>query len=144
MSRLVTMKGDGVAGAKIYETLCSNCHQARGKGKDFGPNLSEIGDKLGRDALFLSVLDPNAGVSFNYEGTGLGLRSGDEVVGIVVSETDDSITLKTTGAIVTTYPKNRIRARRKLNVSIMPADLQRSMTVEELVDLVEYLSGLRK
>jgi hypothetical protein len=31
----------------------------------------------------------------------------------------------------------------KLNVSLMPADLQKAMTVQELVDVVEYLTTLK-
>jgi hypothetical protein len=32
----------------------------------------------------------------------------------------------------------------KLKTSIMPSDLQKLMTVDELVDLVEYLQALKK
>ena len=32
-----------------------------------GPDLTEIGSKLARQALYSAVLDPNAGISHNYE-----------------------------------------------------------------------------
>jgi putative membrane-bound dehydrogenase-like protein len=144
LRRLVEMKGSAAEGEKVYDKLCADCHQVGGRGKELGPNLSEIGTKLGRDALFLSILDPNAGVSFNYEGTVLRLKPANEVVGIVVSETAESITLKTQGGIVTQYPKGDLLQRRPLNLSIMPAGLQASMSRQDLVDLVEYLAAQRK
>ncbi len=144
VSELVKRKGDAAAGAKVYEKICITCHQAKGRGTDFGPQLSEIGDKLGRDALFLSILDPNAGISFDYTGTIVSLTTGDEVVGIVESETDEDLALKTTGGITTTYKKSDVAGRRPLNMSFMPANLQDSLSTQELVDLVEYLTTLRK
>ncbi|MCZ6793110.1 MAG: c-type cytochrome, partial [Planctomycetota bacterium] len=141
---LVRREGESTRGAAHFEKLCMNCHRAKGRGKEFGPDLSEIGDKLGKDALFVSILDPNAGISFNYEGVELTLATGDVVVGIVVSETDALLTLQSAGGIVTEYAKTKVLERRRLNRSIMPTDLQRNLTAQELVDLVEYLARLRR
>ena len=94
--------------------------------------------------MYSSILDPNAGVSFDYEGVGLLLKTGDDVVGIIESETADEITLKTPGAILVSYQKSDIVSRRKLKTSIMPSGLQATLSTQELVDLVEYLSTLRK
>ena len=41
---------------------CSKCHQINGTGTDFGPNLSEIGAKLAKKALYETILDPSAGI----------------------------------------------------------------------------------
>jgi putative heme-binding domain-containing protein len=123
---------------------CVNCHQVGGRGVDFGPNLSEIGDKLGKDALYESILDPNAGVSFGYEAWQLELESGDEAYGIIVSETEDEVAIKNAQAIVSRFPASQIVRRTKMDQSIMPAGLQMAMTPRELVDLVEYLATLKK
>jgi putative membrane-bound dehydrogenase-like protein len=144
VSELIERRGNALRGRKVYSTVCAPCHVAGRDGKDYGPALSEIGDKLGRDALYASILDPNAGVSFNYEGWTLRLRSGDEAVGIITSETDTTVSIKSAGAIVTEHSKKDILERRKLPASLMPVGLQQSMTIEELVDLVEYLSTLKK
>jgi putative heme-binding domain-containing protein len=141
---LAALAGDREEGLKVFEAQCQNCHVAGGRGKDFGPALTEIGDKLGKDALFLSILDPSAGISFNYEGEVVSLTSGTDLVGIVMSETPDTITLKLEGAIVATYPKGEVASRVRLKTSIMPSDLQKNMTRADLVNLVEFLSGLKK
>ena len=147
LAELLSMKGDPARGAHVYSVQgvgCANCHQVKGQGVDFGPNLSEIGSKLGKDALYEAILDPSAGVSFGYEAWQIELKSGDEAYGLIVSETADEIAIKAASGIVTRYPKSEIRAREQMKLSIMPAGLQQTMTTQDLVDLVEYLASLKK
>jgi len=63
---------------------------------------------------------------------------------LIVSETNDELALKTVGGIVTRYKKEDISRRTKQKLSIMPAGLEQTMSVDELADLVEYLSSLKK
>jgi len=123
---------------------CIKCHQVNGEGIDFGPSLSEIGTKLGKDALYQSILDPSAGISFGFEAWQIELKSGDEAFGLLVSDTTDEIAVKSQGGIVTRYKKSEIAKREQQKLSIMPAGLQLTMSTEDLVDLVEYLLSLKK
>jgi putative heme-binding domain-containing protein len=147
ISELLKRKGDAANGAKIFsapKTGCVNCHQIKGQGVDFGPNLSEVGSKLGKDAIYEAILNPSAGISFGFEGWQFQLQSGDEAYGLIQSETADEVAVKAIGGIVTRYKKSEIERREQLKLSIMPAGLQQAMTVQELVDLVEYLASLKK
>lgn len=144
---LLKMKGNPVGGAQVFNSPtvgCANCHRINGQGVDFGPDLSEIGTKLGKDALYESILDPSAGISFGYEAFQLQLKSGDEAYGLIASETADEIAIKAVGGIVTRYKKSDVVKKEQMKLSIMPAGLQQTMTTQELVDLVEYLSSLKK
>ncbi len=144
---LVKMKGDPVNGAKIFNSpvvACATCHRVKGQGVDFGPDLSEIGTKLGKDALYEAILDPSAGISFGYEAFQLQLKSGDEAYGLIVSDTADEVAVKAIGGIVTRYKKSEVLKRDQMKLSVMPAGLQQNMTPQELVDLVEYLASLKK
>lgn len=144
---LVRMKGDPASGARVFSSptaACSTCHRVRGEGVELGPDLSEIGTKLGKDALYESILDPNAGISFGYEAWQLTLKSGDEAYGLIVSETPDELALKAANGVVTRYKKSELAKRELMKLSIMPVGLQQAMSVQELVDLVEYLASLRK
>ncbi|HVR34465.1 MAG TPA: c-type cytochrome [Methylomirabilota bacterium] len=147
IAELVQRQGDPIRGREVFDSptaACVTCHQVRGRGVDFGPDLSEIGDKLGKDALYEAILDPNAGVSFGYEAWQLDLKSGDQAYGIIVSETEDEIAIKNAQAIVSRFPTSQIVGRVRMEQSIMPAGLQMAMTPRELVDLVEYLASLKK
>jgi putative heme-binding domain-containing protein len=143
---LVKMAGDASKGAEVFRrdsVGCLKCHQVNGEGTDFGPNLSEIGGKLAKEALYESILDPSAGIAFGYEAWQLDLANGEEAYGLLVSETPDDVAIKSIGGIVTRYKKSEIRQRRKQTVSIMPTGLQQTMSRQDLMDLVEYLASLK-
>jgi putative heme-binding domain-containing protein len=63
-------------------------------------------------------------------------------VGIITSETAAELTLRTMGGISQQYAKAEITARRPLPNSLMPAGLERAMTEQELINLVEYMAAL--
>lgn len=147
ISDLAARRGDPTNGGVVFrrETVgCIKCHQVNGEGVDFGPNLSEIGTKLAREAIYEAILDPSAGIAFGYEAWQLELKDGEEPYGLIVSETADEVALKAVGGVVTRYKQSEITKRAKQKLSIMPAGLEQTMTVQELVDLVEYLSSLKK
>lgn len=141
---LVARRGDVGRGATVFRAVCSTCHRVAGEGIDYGPDLSVIGSKLGKDGLYQAVLYPDAGVEFNYETTQLTLRDGNAAIGIVVSDSEAAIAIKSIGGIVTTYPRADVVGRSRQKTSSMPTGLQGSLRQQELVDLVEYLAALQK
>lgn len=147
VSELLQRKGDAAKGEKIFNSPtagCATCHQVRGQGIDFGPNLTEIGGKLAKEALYESILNPNAGISFGYEAWNVELKSGDELYGIIVSDTPEQVAVKTVGGIITKCRPADIARRDKSKLSIMPAGLRQNMSAQDLVDLIEYLVSLKK
>jgi putative heme-binding domain-containing protein len=146
VSELVEKRGDAARGRVVFNTTgtCSKCHIVDGIGKDVGPNLSEIGNKLSREALFHTILFPSAGISHNYETYVVLLASGTAVTGILTSDAADSVSLKDADAIVRTIPRDEIDEMKKQEISLMPADLQKAMSIQELIDVVEYLTTLRQ
>lgn len=147
IAELLRMKGDLAKGARLFTNAspgCANCHVIQGRGIDLGPNLSEIGTKLGKEALIESILEPSSGISFGYEAFSFTLKNGDEAFGILASETADEVAVKAVGGILTRLKKSDLASRQPSKLSLMPAGLQASMTPQELVDLVEYLSSLKK
>jgi putative heme-binding domain-containing protein len=123
---------------------CIGCHKIGDEGVDFGPALSEIGTKLAREAIYESILDPSSGIAFGFEQWQLELKNGDEATGIITSESPEEIVLKTQTGISTRYKKSELAKRTKSSLSIMPSGLQQAMSQQDLVDLVEYLSTLKK
>jgi putative heme-binding domain-containing protein len=147
VSELVRMKGSPPAGAEIFRrdtTACIKCHQVRGEGREVGPALTEIGTKLPKEALIESILDPSAGISFGFEGWQVELKSGDDVYGIKASDTPEEVAIKDANGIITRYKKSEIASMRQAKTSIMPTGLQQTISTQEFVDLIEYLSSLKK
>ena len=94
--QLVATKGDVKNGRLVFNTTgtCHKCHVVNKIGREIGPDLSEIGSKLSRQAMFESIIFPSAGISHNYEAYTLVLVSGTTSTGLIISETDESIRLK--------------------------------------------------
>ncbi|MBL4883859.1 MAG: c-type cytochrome, partial [Planctomycetaceae bacterium] len=146
LSELATRKGDIKNGRLVYHThgTCAKCHIVNSLGKDVGPDLSEIGKKLSKQALFESILYPSAGVSHNYETYTALTVEGTTHSGLLISQTDDSVSIKNVDGIVKTIATDDLEDLVKQEISLMPADLQKVMTEKELVDVVEYLTTLKK
>jgi putative membrane-bound dehydrogenase-like protein len=146
LSELAKLKGNPGQGAKLFATTgkCNTCHIVNGEGKEVGPNLSEIGAKLARQAMFESIVFPSAGISHNYESWTMALTNGTTVTGIVVSEDDNKVTLRGNDALVRAFDKKDIEERVKNKISLMPADLAKLLSPEEMADIVDYLSTLKK
>jgi len=146
LSELVKRKGDAKAGRKIFETTgtCSKCHKVRGAGKEVGPDLSEIGSKLSREAMYVSILDPSAAVSHNFETYSILTLDGLAITGLLISETDEAVTLRNSEGIDKTIAQEDIEIFKKQKTSLMPQDLQKLLTVDQLVNLVEYTLTLKR
>ena len=146
LGELVKMQGNAAHGKELFaeKATCGKCHIVGGQGRDVGPNLSEIGSKLGKDALLVAILDPNAGISHNYETYLAVTDDGKTISGLLVSKTDEELVLKDAGAIVHTLKLADVEEFKKLPTSLMPADLQKLMSAQDLIDVVEYLMTLKK
>ena len=144
IAELVTRKGDAGKGREVYQRACFICHQIGSEWLAFGPALTEIGDKLPKDALYSSILEPSAAISFGFEGYEFSLKDGTSRVGIIASETDAEVTVLIPGGASFVLEKSQLSNRKKLAASLMPANLQAAMSTEELVNLVEFLASLKK
>jgi putative heme-binding domain-containing protein len=144
---LAAMKGNAARGAEVFkrETVgCAKCHQVHGFGADVGPNLSEIGTKLAKEAIYEAILDPSAGIAFGYEAWEIELKNGDEAYGLMASQTSDEIAIKAPNGIITRHKKSDIARQTQQKTSLMPGGLARTMSQQDLVDLVAYLASLKK
>lgn len=144
VAELVKKAGDAAKGQPVFMTYCFSCHQVNGLGVDFGPALSEIGTKLAKEALYDSILNPGAGISFGFEGWEVKTKDGNTYIGMVASETDNELSLKVPGGIIVKCDKSAIASRDKMKVSLMTPNLHTIMSEADLVNLVEYLASLKK
>jgi putative heme-binding domain-containing protein len=146
LAELVKMNGDAELGATLFKTTgtCANCHVLGKEGKNVGPDLSEIGSKLAKESLYISILDPSAGISHNYESWAALTDSGQVVVGLMVSQTDDEVVLKDAEGIERRLPRDEIEELKKMDKSLMPENIIENLSTADLVNLVEFLTTLKK
>ena len=140
---LSKLRGDAAQGKVVFErpaSSCTLCHRIGNLGVDFGPALSGIGAKLPKEAIFDSIINPNAGISMGFETTELSLRGNNTAMGILRSETAQEVVLALPGGALQKFSTADIQRRNKLTTSMMPSGLNQALTQQDLVDLVEYLS----
>jgi putative membrane-bound dehydrogenase-like protein len=144
VSELAQMKGDVAKGQNVFKMYCATCHQVNGEGADFGPKLSEIGNKLPKEGEYLAIYYPSAGISFGYEGWEVKFKDGSSITGIVSSKTETDLIMKFPGGSTQEYKMSNVKSMKQLDESMMPSGLQEAMSTEELTGLVEYLSSLKR
>lgn len=144
MKELLAMEGSIEKGLVVFKNNCAVCHQVGDMGMDFGPKLSEIGSKLSKEAQFISILHPDAGISFGYEGYLIQMKDGSSLGGIIASQTETDIDLKLPGGSTVPIKTSEMKSMEQMENSMMPAGLEKTMSTQELVDLVSYLMSLKK
>ncbi len=144
LNELISLKGVAKNGIKVFVEQCAMCHQINNEGIDFGPKLSEIGSKLSKEGMYLSILHPNAGIGFGYETFEITTKKGDVYQGIVTSKNETDIILKLPGGGIQNFKTSALKSVKQLDSSMMPDELAAGMSTSELTDLVEYLSTLKK
>ena len=87
---------------------------------------------------------PSAAIGYSFRSTVLGLADGRAITGLVVEETPDRLVVKTADGQRITVKPSDIEDRKTSEVSLMPDGLAQTMTDRQLIDLLDYLSTLRK
>jgi putative membrane-bound dehydrogenase-like protein len=126
-------------GRQVYAKNCASCHKLYDDGGDVGPALT--GSQRGNlDYILENVLDPSAVVPREYQVNVIELKSGRVINGIVQSETDRSLTLRTANETIL-VPKDEVESRATSKLSMMPEGIFEKMTEQEVRELVAYLRG---
>ena len=141
---LMKMAGNAAKGPAMFiQAGCVGCHQINGQFVNFGPDLSLIGNKLAKDGIFTAILYPSAAIEHSFGGWTVTTKEGLVLVGYIVSETADELTLKIAGGALQTVKKIAITKREEMKVSLMPPGLAATIGAQGLVDLVAYLQTLK-
>ncbi len=144
---VLALKGDPERGRSIFfegSVACSTCHRVGAEGMDFGPDLSVIGRKYGREALLQAILEPSAAVSPDYQASLVETREGDIYVGFVrPGPREGQLSIKTRDQPALVLDRAAVTDLQPQRLSLMPEQLAGMMTAQDLADLVAFLSGLK-
>lgn len=130
---------DASRGRGLFANTCMQCHVLFGVGGKVGPELTGS-DRTNLDYLLYNTVDPNARIGTDYQTTQVVTNDGQNVMGIVVAETDRAVTVRTATDEVL-IPKSEIDSRRVHAMSMMPEGLLDRFKPHELRDLIAYLTG---
>lgn len=143
----LTNPGNAARGQKLFESVersrCITCHRVGEKGGLAGPDLSRIGGKFDRPHLIESLLEPSRQIVEGYRTSLLILKSGEVKKGVIREESAKELTLLDLEGKAHRVATDQVLRRERDSLSLMPADLYASWSVEEFTDLIAYLETLR-
>lgn len=123
----------------FIKARCVNCHVFGDKGKGGGPDLSTLASRFRRADILEAIMYPSKVVSDQYVGLEVELDDFSTVVGMVVSEDETTLTLIDVNGTRVDIPKNEIVSRKEATTSTMPEGLLNTMSMSDLVALVNFL-----
>ncbi|MGH9162326.1 MAG: c-type cytochrome [Vicinamibacteraceae bacterium] len=121
---------------------CAACHSLGGKDA-LGPDLSAIGAKYDKQAMLDHIVNPNDAIGPEYITTMFTLQNGEQVLGLVTDETADRIVVQIGAGQQRALPASDVASRQQSQVSSMPEGLLDNLSLQQIADLLEFLSTLK-
>jgi putative membrane-bound dehydrogenase-like protein len=137
---VLAMKGNGPNGRAVFTRACAQCHRYGTEGAQVGPDLSGIRHQPA-DAILLHIIAPNAEIYPGFAAYEAETKDGRVITGLLVSETATSVTLRAAQGIEETILRANLASFSSTSLSLMPQDLEKTMTKQELADLMAFLKG---
>jgi len=136
-------RGDVAEGRQLFfgKTACSSCHAVEGKGGEFGPDLSNIGDIRSRHDILEAMLYPSASFAREYETSKIVTKTG-SYNGVIKEQLPDVMVIATGPGSIVRVPRSEIISVEAETVSLMPPGLLKQLSMQEISDLVAYLESL--
>jgi putative heme-binding domain-containing protein len=107
-----------------------------------GPDLTNIGKKPPQ-YLVESILNPSAQIVPGYESVQIVTKKGRHITGIKKNEDDSTVQVIDSQGKLYTILKDEIQQNEKSTTSLMPDNIQKTLTVQDFHDLLAYLLMLK-
>ncbi|MFN9345029.1 MAG: c-type cytochrome, partial [Planctomycetota bacterium] len=127
-------------GKQVFQQHCASCHKLFGRGQEIGPDLTSANRK-DREYMLVSIVDPSSVIRREY--VSMAIRSTDQRVltGLVKDSGNGKLTIQPQQGQAIEVSRDEIEEIKTSDVSLMPEDLYRRWSPQELRDLFEYLQS---
>jgi putative membrane-bound dehydrogenase-like protein len=146
--KIANLSGRSFAdGKKLFTSVaCFACHQVKGIGGLVGPDLSKMDSKRTRDHILLSMIEPSKEIDKKYQAWIVVDNNGKQYTGLLLKEDKTTLTLMPNPVGIDkcepiVIKKTEIDIRQASPISLMPAKLLNTMTIEEIMDLMAYIES---
>jgi putative heme-binding domain-containing protein len=138
--------GDAAKGRDIFfgkKAACAGCHAVARQGGRVGPDLTTIGKiRTGRD-LTEAIAFPSASFAREFRTYVIVTGEGKVHTGVISRQTADSVFLRRADLAEVRISRKNIEEMQESPTSIMPKGLDKTLTKEELQNLLAFLQGLK-
>ena len=124
-------------GRALFERTCVACHTLYGTGGNIGPDLTGS-NRANLDYILTELINPSEVMLESYQLVTVTTRDGRTLAGNAAAEDARQLTLRLIGQD-TVIAKADILSREKSPISMMPEGLLKSLTNDEVRDLLAYL-----
>lgn len=138
--KILEVNADPKLGKAVFQKSCSACHTYLGLGGKVGPDLTGVKNQPA-EALLLHIVVPNYEVLPAYQAISISTNDGRSFSGWLVSETENSLTLRTPFGTDESILRKNIASLSNSGLSLMPDGLEQSMAKEDMARLIAYLKG---
>lgn len=134
----LAQKPDLEDGRLLFQGICGVCHRSRGMGFAVGPDLDAEFQRA-PEVILRDVLFPSEAARPGYETVMVETQRGETLLGIAMSDSPTSITLRLTGGTERTILRKRASIRTLRNVSLMPAGLGDALKPAQIANIIAFL-----
>lgn len=121
---------------------CVVCHRFDGDGGATGPDLTQLAGRFNAKDLTEALLDPSKVISDQYRSSVIRTKRGTSINGRILAKTEEALTIlvdpEDSTKVVTVDAKS-VETIKPSPTSMMPQDLLKPLSREEVLDLLAYL-----
>ncbi|QDU97180.1 PVC-type heme-binding CxxCH protein [Lignipirellula cremea] len=135
-------QGEADRGKALFyheKSACSKCHRVGSQGGQVGPDLTTIGRIRGGQDLLASMMFPSASFARGFESYTVETVQGQRKSGILLGENGREIRLGLDKDHAVAIPIDQIDQIVPSPLSIMPPDVAKQLSDQELADLLAWL-----
>jgi putative heme-binding domain-containing protein len=135
---------DPARGEQVFRSVCSKCHRLNGYGAEVGPDLATVRDKP-TQWLLTNILIPSQSIAQGYESYVVETVSGGTIDGVIgpQGQGPTTVTLRHEDGKQDVIQRQDIKNMYVTNLSAMPGDLEKQVSVQQMTDLLAYLKTSR-
>ncbi len=137
---VLALKPDPKNGHAVFTRTCTGCHVYGNEGNAVGPDLTGIRNQP-KEVLLLHIIVPEYEIMPIYTCYNVETRDGETLTGLLAAETPSSVTLRQALALQVTIRRANILKMTASNLSLMPDELEKTMSKQDLADLLDFLKG---
>ena len=131
--------GDPFAGEKAFKKVCAQCHKIYGEGAEVGPDIT-LNGRNDFNQLLSNVFDPSLVIGAGYRSYTVVTNGGRVLNGLLAEDSPQRVVLKVQGGKQEVIPRADIDEFKVNEISLMPEQLEKQLTPQEIIDLFAFIS----
>ncbi len=130
--------------AVLKRAKCLDCHKFGDAGAGLGPDLTTVSSRFRPEEVLESIVEPSKVISDQYKSVTIATADGQILNGMPAGGDAKTLVLLLSDGTKVNIPKDDIEAQKASDVSVMPAGLADTLSVQEMADLLALFEAQPK